>query len=606
MIQINNKFVLSIFAASIVALTACVSNKQRNPSGAKSATEISFSLFTANAPAGTHFRYELINLFDLQNSKVNFARQDISLSDSQKNFNDWLQQLKSYNANSPTDLNFTFNKLPISVKNSDFKRLERALDLLSKSNETPDLIYRKQVELVSAFNQNFKEPLELDLEITTIPFQFLKRISGFYIKNKKADPSFNVENSSFWTDRSKSSVDMSRGPSELNLAPFAEAVCEYSGPKKGFGIHQGLKAKCLNRKFKVKLGEEKSAPLNSRIYHRLGYNVPAIHNVKSLKMAYNRKIFTEISSSKQQHLHFKLLGKEVKNIPVRKQNHFKEYVSHAVLKNGESLKAADFFGRLLPHCPTAESCHLSDANYDQNFENEINYIVFQHIAIVEETNDHDFGKWAFDELDHSSRPEVKALVLVGAITGNHDLRKDNNELIWSAKNFEIKHIISDPGSGYGSGMPFAGFNINEMRWHIMKENQPSAGDAQQNAQTQVLIDGYKPNASHKAFSKLNYNEAVWIGRQIAGISEDELTEAMAASGLSMAELLLAREKFISMQQNIVDVLDLEDEFVELMKRPINKKISHQPTGKPQVIKLKNGKEVAVEDDNEKLESGKLK
>ena len=594
-----------------LSLMSCVSTKDRSPSSAKDRTEVSFALFSNESLLKKEFNFELVDLNQVQQKKIKFSRFNSAEVDSQKALNDWVSQLRSLAPTLQSDIEFVSNKLPVRVKTSDFKRLDRALDLISKSNESQVSIYKKQIAVISAFNQNFKDPLDLKVEILSAPFELLSRLSPYPVKERrKENDDIKIENSSFWTDRSQEKINMAMGPSELDLSKFENTICSYDGPKRGFGIHQGLKAKCFDKKkFKVKFGEIKAAPLNSKIYHRLGYNVPAIHSIKDIKIAYDRKMFTEIESGKQQYVRVKVLGIQVKSVKLRKKNDFEKFISHVVLKNGEKLDADTFFKNLLPNCGAEDqNCHLNAELYDAQYEQKIDHVVFHNIAVVEETSDHEFGAWAFDELDHKYRTEVRALVLVGAFTGNHDLRKDNNKLIWQSKNFEIKHYITDPGSGYGRAIPFSSFNLNEMKWEIMKEQvtrQPIGPGKTSIEKRSVVINGYKPSVDHDVFSKLNLSEAKWIARQILSISEDELTVAIAASGFSAAELLLAREKLVSMQKNIAENLDLIGEYPHLAERKIDKKISYQPTGRNLELVLSTGEKVTVEEKEFTLSNGVL-
>lgn len=604
------KNLLFLFAS--LSIVSCISaNKDRAPNAAKNPTQISFNLFNNQNLLKEDYDFELLKFSELKRNDIEFKKFDIEEENASKAVASWIQALKTFSAELKADVQFTHKKLPIRIKTSDFKRLDQALTLLAQSGEDQNIVLRKQVALISAFNQNFKEPLELELEILTVPFELLKRLSPYVIKEHKHNDDIQVQNSSFWADRKPEDVNMSKGPSELDLSKFNDEICKYSGPKRGFGIHQGFKAKCFDKKFKIKFGETKAAPLNSKIYHRLGYNVPAIHSLKEIKVNYERNIFTELNSGKQQYLRVKLLGQRIKSVKIKKKSDFEHYVSHAVLKSGDKVEAEEFFNKLLAKCGEGDqSSHLNEACYDQQYESEVSHVVFGNIAVVEETSDHEFGAWAFDELDYKDRAEVRALALVGAFTANHDLRKDNNKVLWLQETSEIKYAITDPGSGYGIARPFSSFNLNEFRWKVMSNqtltHEVAGGKGGRVSQKRIVIDGYYPSADHKVFSKLNLSEARWIARKIASISEDELTEAIAASGFSAAELLLAREKMISIQKNMIEILKLENEFPDLNARQINRSISYEPVGRALEITLKNGKQISVEEGSYRLQNGELK
>ena len=110
---------------------------------------------------------------------------------------------------------------------------------------------------------------------------------------------------------------------------------------------------------------------------------------------------------------------------------------------------------------------------------------------------------------------------------------------------------------------------------------------------------------HKVFKNLTLPEARWMVRLIAGVSESELTEALIASGFSMSEMLLAREKLISIQKNYIETFKLQKEFPALMNRTINKKMNYQSNLETSTLVLPNGHSYEVEERDHKIVNGKL-
>jgi hypothetical protein len=246
---------------------------------------------------------------------------------------------------------------------------------------------------------------------------------------------------------------------------------------------------------------------------------------------------------------------------------------------------------------------------DPQLELQIARVTFGPVALVEQEDEFEIGSWGFDELDHSTRPEVKALVLVGAWTGNYDLRKDNTELVLKESTGEIKHVISDPGSGLvNQAKLYSRGKINEMQWEVVKEamvqvSHPKSGGTQQ--RKVIQIHGYRASADHDAFENLNLAEARWMASNICQVSEEEITQALHNAGLSAAELLLVREKLVSIQKNMADVFKLENIPESLKQRTINRKLNYLAGQDQVMVRNRNGENVQVIDRGFNLVNGKL-
>lgn len=584
-------------------LISCSVLQSRLPSGNRDENNVTFNLFNNSALLNKNYSFSLLNLNNLRKSMISFDEYKIKSPITQEVTQNWIQSLDSFYDTLNGDVDFSANKLHVTVKKSEFKKLKQVLGLIAASGEPAEAILRKQVEVISSFNNNFRDPIEDRYEILTIPFKMIAKITPYTVNNSKDNTALKVENSSFWTDRTQTKIDMTRGPSEFDVSSIQNEVCQYAGPKKGYGIHLGFKVECLDKKFKVKFDEVYTATFNSKIYHRLGYNVPAIHYSKSIRVKYDARIFTELFAGKTQYARVTLLGREVHAAPIKRRGDIRMRVAYAVLKDGNKITTDEFFKKLLPSCgDSAMSCAIDLGVLNPRIDQEVDYLVFNNVAMIEDTSDFEFGSWAYDELDHQSRTEVRALALVGAWTGNYDLRKDNNKLQWSSKRNTIRHFISDPGSGFGK-------EFSSSKWTVIDEvktedEEQSIASIQQ--QMSYYAINFRLNIDHNAFSKLTLQEARWMVRIIAGVSEDELTEVLISSGYSMSEMLLAREKFISLQKNMIEVFKLEDEFPELMARVIDKKMNYQADSEFTTIVLKNGHVYSVDEKNQKIINGVLK
>ena len=105
--------------------------------------------------------------------------------------------------------------------------------------------------------------------------------------------------------------------------------------------------------------------------------------------------------------------------------------------------------------------------------------------------------------------------------------------------------------------------------------------------------------------KMGVSESI-TEAEYCGVEEDELTEALATSGFSAAEVILAKEKLVSIQKNMIESVKLESEFPDSAIRKINKKISYIPEGPNLIMDLKNGHHYSIPTRGDRLEKGILK
>ncbi|MGZ3690186.1 MAG: hypothetical protein ACXVAX_01705, partial [Pseudobdellovibrio sp.] len=303
---------------------------------------------------------------------------------------------------------------------------------------------------------------------------------------------------------------------------------------------------CQHFKFNFVLGPAaKAASFNSKFYYYLGYYVPRIEFRTGLKVRYNKEFMIQAAREKA------------------------EIVAH--LNDGELLKDSDLYRKLWPYCKADNrDCFEQATLYDQRAENDIQYLEVKNLALVENNGDHVFGPWSAEDLDHSTRPEIKALLIVGAFTGNYDLRKENNSLIWSSKNFDIEHQITNLNTGFGRTTPGSSFNVASMPWEVFKRKFVKGKEV-------IVVDDFSPVLKHQVLAQLSFSEGQWIVRQIAQINDNEITKALQDSGFKDFELTLAREKLLSIQKNMVDVFDLKNEFPEISSRIINKNLKKTVT-----------------------------
>lgn len=582
----------------VVAL-GCVSSQNRGPAGVNP-DRFSFQLYGNAVPTGD-YKFQLLDLEALKQNKIEFQSHKISDSQSAGVIKDWQESFARTISDLKDGLRIAFKTYTVVVGADDMKNLRGVLKGIDSTERDPVMQLKKKVEVISAFNELFKSPLEENLEVLATPLTILKKLAIPGVRVTEGEP-VRVAPSSFWTPRSASDTNMWMGGGTVDFTALPKAECIYRGAKTGYGVHAGFKITCDGKKLKWKFGrEDYSGPFNSRLYHRLGFNVPSIHHVKSLKMKYDLRIFSEINSRRQVYVDVKVATKPTAKIPINGKAHdATEFVDTAILKNGEQISGKDLKAKLLKSC-TPEKCDYSSENVDTDFEKQIDSLVLKRGTVTEDMGE-DVGSWSYSALDHAQRTEIKALFFLGAWTGNFDLRKDNNQLVWVKGTGELKHFVSDPGAGFGNQANpfFGGSPFKNMKWTMTSETSEREGENT----TPVVQVNFRTLISHPLFHNISYQEAQWIVRQMAGISEEEISQALAASGLSAAEFLLAREKLISVQQDFIEKFGLRNEFASRLRK-INRAISFDPDRDQVSVKLPGGSMMQLEARGIGLKNGEL-
>src|SRR5260221_14589465 len=86
-------------------------------------------------------------------------------------------------------------------------------------------------------------------------------------------------------------------------------VCTYRKPKETYGLNSGFEVKCDEYgKVKLKFGKEFSQPFAHRIFWALGFNTTPVDCVPTVKVKWDRRIFTEFNLRKDQTLTVKFIG----------------------------------------------------------------------------------------------------------------------------------------------------------------------------------------------------------------------------------------------------------------------------------------------------------
>lgn len=458
----------------------------------------------------------------------------------------------------------------------------------AKTFEESNMLKIEISEIEAAIKNACLPPERGDFELFLLPIEILKLNRHSRIEKTTAHanhPDVEVQASTFWNGlRLNSTANLFSGFNRKIRNQTKDEICEYTKPKAGWGVHPGFHVACGDKEYKVKFGNElNSGPFNSRIFWSLGYNTPTIDYTENIRVKYNRRIFKEFNSRRIHNYNLRILG--MGKISIENQKYFDPFksIQQAVLNDGSILTVPELKARLLKkQDPKTEK---DNDNYNADFEAQIDYLVFDTSSLTEKFRDQqikikEIGPWRFDDLDHGKRTEVRAIQILAAWVSNYDLRTDNNRLVAIINNEDgkvhIRHDLIDVGAGLGSSSSFPNkkspSNINAMDWKVTRDRASynEGGDSQT-----VELSGLISLEPNPTFRQIPLADAQWMVRNLCSISENQILQALAASGLSSAEARLGLEKMVSRRNNMVIDFDQQKEL-SFCVRKINKKLNYDP------------------------------
>lgn len=473
----------------------------------------------------------------------------------------------------------------------------------SGADATTQLDARMHVAvLLDAINNQFRYPIPKKQEILFAPFSVADRLSNTaggshrgYARNvpgvsssKVSDGGANSpEKSTFWTrqnDISKKDLYVGFG----RTAPVVKSgdTCLYDEPKSGYGIHGGFDAKCNGQKVKIRFGNEvNSGPFNARIFWALGYNVPSFDFVENLRIKYDRKIFTEYNKRADVRFGLSLLGFRVGEIEIQEYIDPMEVVRAVELRDGTRLTRAQFKEKYFRSLSSPEGKpELIEGNINDDFEKQIAYVITGPTGVKQMTEDGDeLGPWDWNSVDYNYRREFRGAGLIGAWVGWYDCRFDNNELVMVKKDGggrELKHYITDLGSALGNSSGFLSYSnsdANGFEWHLIAPKESGRGADSGGPSSEyghgwgnsVAFKGYTCIDRNRSFFDMGTDDSKWILRQLAQLTDEQITQALVSTGLSSAQVRLLLDKLRYRRSAMIKAFGLESEFPQLRNNSIN-------------------------------------
>ncbi|MEQ1879150.1 MAG: hypothetical protein ABL958_21105, partial [Bdellovibrionia bacterium] len=363
--------------------------------------------------------------------------------------------------------------------------------------------------------------------------------------------------------------------------------CQYKEPKDSLGAHAGFVMKCEKDEVKIKFGEESSEPFGSRIFQLVGFNVEPTDFADDVQVDYNRKYFQEFNLRKPPLMKISLAGIPVYKLPLFNYFNPMIYVKKLVLKDGTVVEAEKIPAFLL-NTYNAKDPNYTDSNFNVANESLVARFVFRPANIQTKNKKlKSIGAWDFNRLEKSKRRDLRGMGMLGAWLNWYDARWDNTRLkILDTENGpQLIHFINDTGSVLGEAsnlLSSESGEVNRFPWAFTKIFEswervyPDREVPLKKVRHLSFKDFKMAYDDTDPFRDMTYEDARWMARKIAQITERQLTDALVASGFSSAETKLFLEKLINRRDKMVVDLELTKEFAPLRAKPVSQKFDYNP------------------------------
>ena len=384
-----------------------------------------------------------------------------------------------------------------------------------------------------------------------------------------------------------------------------DELCDYDEPKTSYGTTPGFSMKCGARSIKVKFGENENQKRDTevaltRLFGALGYHVESNDYAPRIRIRYDRRLLLEFNSRKSLDLTITVFGFiPVSHRIVQKPQDPFRYIRSAVMKDGTVLPPEDLARSLIRPEILARSVRASKKHpkgtsaeqYRQDaatFESGLDHLVMDEANVqLREAGGHNIGPWSWVRLGHSEKRELRGAALLFAWTNCYDVRWDNNRL--KRDGTGLQHVISDLGNGLGRADNFrvdAQGLVNDFPWTF---TEAPVVDRRGRERKSFRIVSYQPVFGNDAFHDMTVDDARWMARLIAQLTESQIQQALVAAGYTSAEVRLYTEKLVSRRDRMIQDLGLAKEIPLLRPQGVDRAFDYDP-GKdgPVEVRAANG------------------
>lgn len=451
----------------------------------------------------------------------------------------------------------------------EIERLEQTLR--STTSEADRAIIENQIaEVRSAIENNHRPSIPTYVDFAEFPIRLADALNNPVAKGHK--PASNIRASAdddlsrldpvastFWKrPDSIRLADLRAGFDRAEL-PDYDRLWNYAAPKKS-GRNAGCVLGSGDLRIKVKFAETHSEPFASRIFHVVGYNVDPTDYSPGLKMKYDRRFFQEFNSRRPMKMKTGMFFIPMIRFDLQNKHDPFAFLERVVFKNGAIVSGPQFKELLLQHPNSARS--EADREFKTEIEDQVEYLVTKPANVQREPpHAHSLGPWDFREHDHQNLRELRGAGVLAAWVGWWDSRFENTRLrvIKTPDGPILKHFWTDLGGGLGRAHgTFSHSCENPKDFGSSFTHSSTAG-----GKYHFEIKDYEPVEDTPAFAEMTVDDARWMARLIAQLTEQQITDALEASGFTPSEVKTYTDKLVSRRDNLIRDLQLTREIALL-------------------------------------------
>lgn len=483
-----------------------------------------------------------------------------------------------------------------------------------RNNIDPEVSKYQIAQISRAIQQNYTDAYDGDFEIMKIPIYLAKYFANPRVSLHETED----EPTPKFIQNQLQTKSLNKGANffdflSLKLEP---KNCQYLKAKRGYGVHAGFQVDCDGEEYKVKFGNEiHSGPFNARIFRAMGYLAPQINYQKSLEISYDRRLFLEINQ--RQPMNFSI---NLATIPVYKFSNKKmfdpfTFIKSFKLKTGQEISGEEGRRALVGGAglirkeglPT-QIVDLKESDFNEDFERQIDQVYLVPTTVTlkkDKTFGTEIGLWSISDLDYSSYKEIRGLMILSAWIGNYDVRKQNLmvSLVGNGDEEQLKLGFADSGSGLGKGTlglkKFSSSVINDMTWTVTTQAHLAPPDNTGYQASQpldvVILSGLSNTEPNSDFNHIKLSDAHWVLAEMCkNIDKKQITQALVASGMTSAEVVLAREKLLERRNQMLLDLKMPQEVTKECYTPVSRNINYDPKRDGLVVIFSDARNANIE------------
>ena len=499
------------------------------------------------------------------------------------------------------------------ITRRDRRGLREMRQLARAALETSDPLNREALigallELAAAIHNNRRPPVPARLDLIQLPWVVWDHWQNPIACGRTTASNLEVDSedrtdlsridpapSTFWRrPASVSGVDLYLGFGREKLPALEDKLWTYDGPKTGYGSNPGFEVKSGDLEAKVKFAETASEPFTTRVFAALGYHVEPTDRVEHLKIKYDRRLIREFHLRKEIRMRCMILG-FVPVYTIRFQRRFDPFdcIAWAVLNDGSRWTGAELKARLF-HRPKLKHPEDQPENFRSEVEQQLHYLVATAANVqIKDQSAKSIGPWDFGGLGHEHRRELRGAGLLAAWLGWFDSRFENTRLKVRQVDGQdsLVHYFTDLGGGLGRGTGIfspRGELPNAFDWTFTRATTNTDGGHP------FRITGFKPIDNTPAFEQMTVDDARWMARLIAQLTEEQIVQGLVASGFDTTQVKLYTEKLVSRRDQMIRDLGLEHEIVLLRPEGVDRDLAYDPVLDGQVtIRTRTGQRLAA-------------